>query len=407
MRFSTDGIRTTHGGNLPRPADFDALLQADSVVTAQAADRLPEAVQYVVDRQIISGLSVINDGEYVKAAGGGSYAGYIHQRVTGWEVLPIDPAKSRKRAGVAERDRQIFPGFYASGLWLQGSGGPVRPGFFTPGAPPKQTRERVCTGPVSYTGQAAIKADIDALSKALANNALAGGDDSVEGFVAALGPLSLGAGARNEYYSSEEEYMTAVAECVRGEYRAISAAGLIVQIDEPEFATSWQFYPDWDTARYRKFLGSCVEIINHALAGIPPEQVRFHVCWGSGHRPHVTDIPLADIADLLVKVNAQAYSVEAGNVRHAHEWRVWEDVKLPEGKILVPGVVSHATDLVEHPGLVAERLVNYASVVGRENVQGGTDCGIGSRVGHEEVAWAKLEALAAGAALATKRLWGK
>jgi 5-methyltetrahydropteroyltriglutamate--homocysteine methyltransferase len=407
MRLSTDGIRTTHGGNLPRPADFDALLQAGPVVTAQAAERLPEAVQYVVDRQIDSGLSVVNDGEYVKAAGGGSYAGYIHQRVTGWEVLPIDPAKPPKRDGVGGRERRMFPGFYESGLWLQGSGGPVRPGFFTPGAPAEPTKERVCTGPVSYTGQAAIKADIDALSKALASEARAGKDSDTEGFVAALGPLSLGAGARNEYYSSEEEYMTAVAECVRGEYRAIAAAGLIVQIDEPEFATSWQFYPDWDTARYRKFLGWCVEIINHALAGIPPEQIRFHVCWGSGHRPHVTDIPLADIADLLVTVNAQAYSVEAGNVRHAHEWRVWEDVKLPEGKILVPGVVSHATDLVEHPGLVAERLVNYASVVGREHVQGGTDCGIGSRVGHEEVAWAKLEALAAGAALATKRLWGK
>jgi 5-methyltetrahydropteroyltriglutamate--homocysteine methyltransferase len=402
MRLSTDGIRTTHGGNLPRPADFDALLQAGPVVTAQAAERLPEAVQYVVDRQIGSGLSVVNDGEYVKAAGGGSYAGYIHQRVTGWEVLPIDPAKPPKRDGVGGRERRMFPGFYESGLWLQGSGGPVRPGFFTPGAPAEPTKERVCTGPVSYTGQAAIKADIDALSKALA-----GKDSDTEGFVAALGPLSLGAGARNEYYSSEEEYMTAVAECVRGEYRAIAAAGLIVQIDEPEFATSWQFYPDWDTARYRKFLGWCVEIINHALAGIPPEQIRFHVCWGSGHRPHVTDIPLRDIADQLLKVNAQAYSVEAGNVRHAHEWRVWEDVKLPEGRILVPGVVSHATDLVEHPGLVAERLVNYASVVGREHVQGGTDCGIGSRVGHEEVAWAKLEALAAGAALATKRLWGK
>ena len=402
MRFSTDGIRTTHGGNLPRPADFDALLQEGPVVSAEAAARLPEAVQYVVDRQIDAGLSVVNDGEYVKAAGGGSYAGYIHQRVTGWEVLPIDPAKPRKRGGVGGRERQKFPGFYESGLWLQGSGGPVRPGFFTPGAPPEPTRERVCTGPVAYTGQEAIKADIDALHKSLA-----GKDGDTEGFVAALGPLSLGASARNEYYSSEEEYMTAVAECVRGEYRAIAAAGLIVQIDEPEFATSWQFYPDWDTARYRKFLGWCVEIINHALAGIPPEQIRFHVCWGSGHRPHVTDIPLADIADLLVRVNAQAYSVEAGNVRHAHEWRVWEDVKLPEGRILVPGVVSHATDLVEHPGLVAERLVNYASVVGRENVQGGTDCGIGSRVGHEEVAWAKLEALAAGAALATKRLWGK
>jgi 5-methyltetrahydropteroyltriglutamate--homocysteine methyltransferase len=407
MRFSTDGIRTTHGGNLPRPADFDALLQAGPVVSAEAAERLPGAVQYVVDRQIDAGLNVVNDGEYVKAAGGGSYAGYIHQRVTGWEVLPIDPAKPPKRGGVGGRERQMFPGFYESGLWLQGSGGPVRPGFFTPGAPPEPTRERVCTGPVGYIGQAAIKADIDALHKALASEARAGKDDSVEGFVAALGPLSLGASARNEYYSSEEEYMTAVAECVRGEYRAIAAAGLIVQIDEPEFATSWQFYPDWDTARYRKFLGWCVEIINHALAGIPPEQIRFHVCWGSGHRPHVTDIPLADIADLLVTVNAQAYSVEAGNVRHAHEWRVWEDVKLPEGRILVPGVVSHATDLVEHPGLVAERLVNYASVVGRENVQGGTDCGIGSRVGHEEVAWAKLESLAAGAALASKRLWGK
>src|SRR5690349_5559293 len=402
MRFSTDGIRTTHGGNLPRPADFDALLQAGPMVTAEAAERLPEAVQYVVDRQIGSGLSVVNDGEYVKAAGGGSYAGYIHQRVTGWEVLPIDPAKPPKRDGVGGRERRMFPGFYESGLWLQGSGGPIRPGFFTPGAPAEPTKERVCTGPVSHTGQAAIKADIDALTKALAGK---GGD--TEGFVAALGPLSLGAGARNEYYSSEEEYMTAVAECVRGEYRAIAAAGLIVQIDEPEFATSWQFYPDWDTARYRKFLGWCVEIINHALAGIPPEQIRFHVCWGSGHRPHVTDIPLADIADLLVTVNAQAYSIEAGNVRHAHEWRVWEDVALPEGRILVPGVVSHATDLVEHPGLVAERLVNYASVVGREHVQGGTDCGIGSRVGHEEVAWAKLEALAAGATLATKRLWGK
>jgi 5-methyltetrahydropteroyltriglutamate--homocysteine methyltransferase len=402
MRFSTDRIRTTHGGNLPRPAEFDALLQEGPVVSAEAAERLPEAVQYVVDRQAGLGLNVVNDGEYVKAAGGGSYAGYIHQRVTGWEVLPIDPGKPRKRDGVGGRERRVFPGFYESGLWLQGSGGPVRPGFFTPGAPAEPTRERVCTGPVGYTGQEAIKADIDALTKARAGN-----DADTEGFVAALGPLSLGASARNEYYSSEEEYMTAVAECVRGEYRAIAAAGLIVQVDEPEFATSWQFYPDWDTARYRKFLGWCAEIINHALAGIPPEQIRFHVCWGSGHRPHVTDIPLADIADLVLAVNAQAYSVEAGNVRHAHEWRVWEDVKLPEGKILVPGVVSHATDLVEHPGLVAERLVNYASVVGRENVQGGTDCGIGSRVGHEEVAWAKLEALAGGAALASKRLWGR
>jgi len=403
MKHSTDGIRSTHGGNLPRPAEFDALLQQGPVVTAEVAAQLPGAVQYVVDRQLDCGVDVINDGEYVKAAGGGSYAGYIHQRVTGWEVLPIDPAKPRKRAGVGGREAKLFPGFFSeSGLWLQGSGGPVRPGYFKPGPPPEATTERVATGPVTYTGQEAIAADVAALQKALQ-----GKPADVEGFVAALGPLSLWAGARNEYYSSEEEYMTAVADVVRAEYKAITDAGFIVQVDEPEFATSWQFYPDYTVEQYRKYLEFCVEIINHALAGLPEDQIRFHVCWGSGHRPHVSDIDLKDIADLLLKINAQAYSVEAGNVRHAHEWKVWGDVKLPDGKILVPGVISHATDLVEAPGLVAERLVNYASVVGRENVQAGTDCGIGSRVGHEEIVWAKLRAMAQGCELASKELWGK
>jgi 5-methyltetrahydropteroyltriglutamate--homocysteine methyltransferase len=400
MRHSTDRIRTTHGGNLPRPKDFDELLQQGPVVTAEVAEQLPGAVQYVVDRQLDCGIDVVNDGEYVKAAGGGSYVGYIHQRVTGWEVLPIEEARPRKREGVGARERRLFPGVYESGLWLSGSGGPVRPGFFKPGPLAEATSERVATGPVTYTGYAAIQADVDALKKALA-----GKPDEVEGFVAALGPLSLGAGARNEYYASEEEYMTAVAETVHEEYKAVTDAGLIVQIDEPEFATSWQFYPDWDVPQYRKYLEFCVEIINHALAGLPEEQIRFHVCWGSGHRPHVTDIDLKDIADLLIKIKAQAYSVEAGNVRHAHEWTVWRDVKLPDGKILVPGVISHATDLVEAAGLVAERLVNYASVVGRENLQGGTDCGIGSRVGHEEIVWAKLRAMAQGAALASEQLW--
>jgi 5-methyltetrahydropteroyltriglutamate--homocysteine methyltransferase len=402
MKHSTEGIRSTHGGNLPRPAAFDALLQQGPVVTAEVAEELPGAVQYVVDRQLDCGVNVINDGEYVKAAGGGSYSGYIHQRVTGWEVQPIDPAKPRKRDGVGGRERQMFPGFYHSGLWLQGSGGPVRPGFFKPGVSPEKTTERVATAPVTYTGHDAIKADTDALAKALE-----GKPAEAEGFVAALGPLSLGAGARNEYYSSEEEYMAAVAEAVREEYKAITDAGFIVQIDEPEFATSWQFYPDWDVARYRRYLESCVEIINHAIEGLPEDQIRFHMCWGSGHRPHVTDIDLAHIADLVLKVNAQAYAIEAGNARHAHEWTVWRDVKLPDGKILVPGVISHATDLVEAPGLVAERLVNYASVVGRENVQAGTDCGIGSRVGHEEIVWAKLRSMAEGCALASERLWGK
>ncbi len=402
MRHSTERIRSTHGGNLPRPAEFDALLQQGPVVTAEVAAELPGAVQWVVDTQLDCGVDVINDGEYVKAAGGGSYSGYIHQRVTGWEERPVDPAKPRKRDGVGGRERRMFPGFYQSGLWLQGSGGPVRPGFFKPGVSPEKTTEQVATGPVKYTGHDAIKADVAALAKAME-----GKPAEVEGFVAALGPLSLGAGARNEYYSSEEEYMTAVAEVVNQEYKAITDAGFIVQVDEPEFATSWQFFPDYTVEQYRKYLEFCVEIINHALDGLPEDQVRFHVCWGSGHRPHVTDIDLVHIADLLLKVNAQAYSIEAGNVRHAHEWTVWRDVKLPDGKILVPGVISHATDLVEAPGLVAERLVNYASVVGRENVQAGTDCGIGSRVGHEEVVWAKLRAMAQGCELASKRLWGK
>jgi len=401
MKHSTERIRATHGGNLPRPAAFDALLQRGPVVTPEVAEQLPGAVRYVVDRQLDCGVDVVNDGEYVKAAGGGSYSGYIHQRVTGWEVQPANPDK-RKRDGVGARERRMFPGFYESGLWLQGSGGPVRPGYFKYGVSPERTTERVATGPVAYTGQAAVKADTDALTEALA-----GKPADAEGFVAALGPLSLGAGARNEYYSSEEEYMTAVAEAVREEYKAITDAGYIVQIDEPEFATSWQFYPDWDVPGYRKYLESCVEIINHALEGVPADQVRFHVCWGSGHRPHVTDIDLVHIADLMLKVNAQAYSIEAGNVRHAHEWTVWRDVKLPDGKILVPGVISHATDLVEAPGLVAERLLNYASVVGRENLQAGTDCGIGSRVGHEEIVWAKLRAMAQGCALASDQLWGR
>ena len=402
MRHSTDRIRSTHGGNLPRPAEFDALLQQGPVVTAEVAAELPGAVQWVVDTQLDCGVDVINDGEYVKAAGGGSYSGYIHQRVTGWEVLPVDPAKPPKRDGVGGRERRMFPGFYNSGLWLQGSGGPVRPGFFKPGPPAERTTERVATGPVKYTGHEAIKADTDALARALE-----GKPAEVEGFVAALGPLSLGAGARNEYYSSEREYMMAVAEVVREEYKAITDAGFIVQVDEPEFATSWQFFPDYDVAQYRQYLEFCVEVINHALEGLPEDQVRFHVCWGSGHRPHVTDIDLVHIADLLLKVNAQAYSIEAGNVRHAADWTVWRDVRLPDGKILVPGVISHATDLVEAPALVAERLVNYASVVGKENVQAGTDCGIGSRVGHEEIVWAKLRAMAQGCELASKQLRGK
>lgn len=393
MRHNSDRILVSHAGNLPRPADLNNLLTARD--SEGIKRRLPSAVQEIVDRQIACGVDIVNDGEYVKA---GSYTGYMQERVTGWETLPIDPSVPRKRAGVAERDRRQFPGFYESGLWMQGSGGPIRPGFFTPGAPKPATTERVCTGPVAYTAQAQIQSDLEIFKSALHGQ-------TANGFVAALGPLSLGAGSRNTYYPSEEAYMTAVAEAVREEYRAITAAGLTLQVDEPEFLTSWMFYPDWSLDEYRRYLEFCVEIINHALDGVPTELVRFHSCWGSGHRPHVNDIELQHVVDLLLKIDAQGYTVEAANVRHEHEWRVWKNVDWPEGKILMPGVISHATDLVEHPDLVAERLMNYASIVGKENIQAGTDCGIGSRVGHEEVVWAKLKAMAEGARRASERLW--
>lgn len=401
MRRSTDHILTTHGGNLPRPADLDALLVDADANQAEIAVRLPKAVREVVDKQIECGVDIINDGEYVKAANMGSYTSYIQQRVTGWESLPRDPAAPSKRAGPGERDRRDFPGFYESGLWFAGAGGPVRPGFMTPGNVPKRpTTEKVCTSALTYIGQAEIAKDIDALKKGLE------GKSDVDGFIAALGPLSAGAGARNAFYRDERDYMMAVGAAMREEYKAITDAGLIVQIDEPEFATSWMFYPDWSVDQYRDYLEFAVEVINHAVEGLPEDQIRFHMCWGSGHRPHVHDIEFKNIVDLMLKINAQCYTFEASNVRHAHEWRIWEDVKLPAGKIICPGVVGHMTDLVEHPELVAERLVNVGKLVGMENIQGGTDCGIGSRVGHPEVVWAKLTAMAEGAAIATKKLKG-
>ena len=401
MRSNPGRILVSHAGNLPRPNSLDELIDGGRATkganTEQYHRRLPDAVKWIVDRQIELGVDQLNDGEYAKA---GSYGGYMQERVTGYSSVPVDPNRPPKRAGTAERDRRDFPGFFASGLWFQGSGGPIRPGFMTPGEVRNTNlrEQRACTGPISYLAQAGVQADIANLKAAIAGK-------DVEGYVAALGPLSLGASVRNDYYKSEDEYLMAVADACREEYKAITDAGLIVQLDEPEFCTSWYFYPDWDVPQYRAYLEKCVEVLNHSLRGLPVELVRFHTCWGSGHRPHVNDIELKHIADIMLKINAQQYSVEAANVRHEHEYHVWEDLKLPAGKMLMPGVISHATDLVEHPELVAERLVNYAKLVGRENVQTGTDCGIGSRVGHEEVVWAKLKTMSEGARIASKKLW--
>ena len=399
MRHSIDRIRVSHAGNLPRPPEAEKLLTARNIEAYNKA--LPEATNWIVDRQIELGVDVVNDGEYVK---GGSFGGYIEDRVSGFERKPVDPNNPPIRAGVGARDRRDFPGTYASGLWWSGSGGPIRPGFAKPGeirmgGGSDSDAVRYCTGPVKYTAHDIIKQDAARL-----NESIKGKD--VEGFIAALGPIGLGGGSTNAYYRSNEEYMTAVADAVREEYRAITDAGLILQIDEPNFLTAWMFYPDYTVEEYRKLLEGYVEVINYALEVIPMEQVRFHSCWGSGHRPHVHDIELKYVADLLVKINAKSFSIESANVRHEHEWQVWQDVKFPDGRIFMPGVISHATDLVEHPQVVADRIVNFASVLGKENVQTGTDCGIGSRVGHEEIAWAKLKTMSEGAKLASQKLWG-
>jgi 5-methyltetrahydropteroyltriglutamate--homocysteine methyltransferase len=400
MKRSTDRILTTHCGSLARPRDLlemtRAKLHGESYDREAFEERIRSSINELVAKQVECGVDIVNDGEYVK---GGSYGGSMQERVAGFATVPSDGRKP-KRGGAGERDRREFPGFYASGLWFSGSGGPIRPGFATPGEvrPSNTGRMRACTEPITYTGQEAIAEDVANLKAALQGKA-------VEGYIAALGPLSLGAGVHNLHYKTEDEYMMAVADACREEYRAITDAGLIVQVDEPEFCTTWSFYPDWNREDLRRYLGFAVDVLNHALRGLPEDQVRFHTCWGSGHRPHVHDIEIKYIADLMLKINAMQYSIEAANVRHEHEYHVWEEVKLPEGKMLMPGVISHATDLVEHPELVAERLINYAGVIGRENVQTGTDCGIGSRVGHEEVVWAKLKAMSEGAAMASRKLW--
>ena len=256
----------------------------------------------------------------------------------------------------------------------------------------------VCIDKITYTGQEAIAADIAHFKAGLT----AAGID--EGFMTSIAP---GSASRigNEYYKTEEELIFACADAMREEYKAIIDAGLILQLDDPSIAENWDMVnPEPSTEAYRKFSMVRVEALNHAIKGLPKDRIRFHLCWGSWHGPHVTDIPMRDIVDVMLAIDVQGYSFEAANVRHEHEWRVWQDIKPPSGKILIPGIVSHATNVVEHPELVADRIVRFANLVGRENVIASTDCGLGGRV-HPDIAWAKLKTLSQGAELATKQLW--
>ncbi|ETW93466.1 MAG: methionine synthase [Candidatus Entotheonella factor] len=404
MKQSTERILTSHAGSLPRPDDLIELnrarLAGDGSDEAAFQEQLHAAVQDVVNRQRSAGIDIPGDGEYGKAMGHrvnyGAWWSYSFQRLGGLELtgpgLYEMPAHRSEPGQIVltsfgdRRDRTRFADAYAdpdSGITT----GP-RPRNFP-----------VCTGPVTYIGHEAIQSDIANFKAALASAGVE------QGFMSAVAPGSA-ARVSNAYYATEEEFIYACADALREEYRAIIDAGLILQLDDPSIAENWdQINPEPSVEDYQKFSMIRVEAINHAIAGLPKDRIRFHLCWGSWHGPHTTDIAMRDIVDVMLAIDCHAYSFEAGNVRHEHEWTVWQDVKLPDGKLILPGVVSHATNVVEHPDLVAQRIVRFANLVGRENVIASTDCGLGGRV-HPQIAWAKLESLAQGAELAIQQLWG-
>jgi 5-methyltetrahydropteroyltriglutamate--homocysteine methyltransferase len=403
MKKSTERIHTSHAGSLPRPDDLIELNRARLAEgfgdDAAFQERLRAAVMDVVTRQQELGIDIPGDGEYGKAMGHrvnyGAWWSYSFQRLGGLELtgpglyeMPAhrsEPGRIVLTSFGDRRDRRRFAEAYAdpeSGI--------------TTG--PRPRNWPVCTGPVTYIGQAAIQSDIANFKAALAAVGVE------EGFMTAVAPGSA-ARVSNAYYATEEEFIFACAEALREEYRAIIDAGLILQLDDPSIAENWdQVNPEPSVEDYQTFSMIRVEAINHAISGMPKDRIRFHLCWGSWHGPHTTDIPMRDIVNVMLAIDCQAYSFEAGNVRHEHEWTVWEEVKLPDDKLILPGVVSHATNVVEHPELVAQRIVRFANLVGRENVIASTDCGLGGRV-HPQIAWAKLEALARGAELATQQLW--
>jgi 5-methyltetrahydropteroyltriglutamate--homocysteine methyltransferase len=393
MKRSVSRILTTHVGSLPRPNDLLELYR-DDAPDSTLQPRLRSAITDVVRRQTDCGIDVVNDGEFGKAmrraVDYGAWWSYVYDRLAGFELRQSVAEKGRGAWTFGSKERKEFAEFYAE------DGGM---GSAQTGSSSARMYGLTCTGPVKYVGHAAIKRDIDNLKAALA------GVRAEDAFMTAVSPATLQI-LPNEHYKNREDYTWALAESIHEEYKAIVDAGFIVQIDDPALVDiyDWWFSLNGDMAGYRKWAAFQVEAVNHALKGIPEDRVRFHICWGSWHGPHNGDVPLKDVVDLLLKVKAQGYSVEAGNVRHEHEWKVFRDVKVPDGKVLIPGVVSHATNVLEHPEVVADRLINYASVVGRENVIASTDCGLGGRI-HPQLAWAKLKALREGADLASKQLW--
>jgi 5-methyltetrahydropteroyltriglutamate--homocysteine methyltransferase len=399
MKRSTDRILTTHAGSLPRPDDLRELVTAKASAQPyderRFAERVRSAVGEVVQQQLRSGVDVLNDGEFGKS----NFSNYARERLGGFEERPVQPGQGH-RVGISGRDVQEFPEYFIEHGGFAGTsvtGASINRRLI--GARNEPT-ELVCSGPLKYIGQEEILRDIENFKVALQ------GASPAECFLPAVAPGTIEHWLINNYYPNDEQYLGAIADAMHEEYKAITEAGFILQIDDPDLPDAWQMHPEMSVADYRKFAQLRIDALNHALRDLPEDQVRLHVCWGSYHGPHKHDIPLKDIVDIVLGVRAGAYSVEAGNPRHEHEWKVWKDTKLPEGKILIPGVVGHSSDFIEHPELVAERLVRFAQLVGKENVIAGTDCGLGGRVGHPSIVWAKLQALAEGAELASEELWG-
>ncbi|HWM45444.1 MAG TPA: cobalamin-independent methionine synthase II family protein [Xanthobacteraceae bacterium] len=378
MQRSSDRILVSHAGVLPRPAELQAL--ADSYPAGKAAfqEMLPRAVADVVRRQADMGIDLVNDGEFSKTRG---FSEYVRDRLTGLG----QGAREHKRLNIMARDAQDFPSFVGS-KFARFLHSPNRGAIIT------------CISPIGYAGSQATRADIANLKTAVEGL-------DVTGYLPAIAPGTIEHWLADEHYADAEAFVFAIADAMAQEYKAVVDAGFLLQIDDPDLPDGWQMFPEMSVPQYRKYAALRVEALNHALRGIPQEKVRLHICWGSNHGPHKNDIPFEDIVDLMLRVKAGCYSFEFSNPRHEHEWRVWETHKLPEGKTIMPGVVGHATDIIEHPQLVADRLVLFANLVGRENVVAGTDCGLASRLSHPELTWAKLEALVEGARLASKALW--
>jgi 5-methyltetrahydropteroyltriglutamate--homocysteine methyltransferase len=385
MQRSTERILTTHAGSLPRPRDLLGLVRSrargERIDETAFQARLRQAVGEIVRKQAALGIDVVDDGEFGKP----SFVTYVRERLGGLTRQEGE----RQSPWIRSREAISFPEFYKAQA----------------GAVNARQALMACTAPITYRGHKELQTDLDNLKAALA------GLDVAEVFVPSISPSNIEDWNKNQYYKTPEEYLHAIGEAMRQEYQAIVAAGFLVQIDDPQLVTHYVVNPTATIEQCRKWAQMHVEALNYAIRGIPREKIRYHTCYGINMGPRIHDMEAKDIIDIVLKINAGAFSFEASNPRHEHEWTVWEQAKIPDGAVLIPGVISHSTILVEHPELIAQRIARYAKIVGRQNVIAGSDCGFATFAGsdevHESIVWAKFDALGKGARIASRQLWAK